>query len=212
MPRPTPLIRSLTENSNWIKKKCTRCGHNFWVLPSKVDVVNFCAKDCRVRSPLIRLMAQIKKTKGGHWLWTGAVGSHGYGNIKDEAGKQWRAHRLSYTLFVGPIPDGLDVLHKRECVGHPNCCAPEHLYVGTVQDNTDDRVACDRQHDGRGEKCPTHKLKTEDVIWIRSVRWTVSAKEIAAKFNIDRNYVWHIWLNITWKHLPQCPPKPADNS
>lgn len=208
MKRPTPIIRSLVENPAWIKKQCARCDRDFWVLPSKSETVNFCAKDCRVRPVLDRLMEKIKKTKDGHWLWTGACGDHGYGNIKDGNGKQWRTHRLSYTLFVGPIPEGLDVLHKRACVGHLNCCAPEHLYVGTVQDNTDDRMACDRQHDRRGERCPTSFLKEEDIIKIRSMRWTHKAKQVAAIFKCSWRYVWQIWLNNVWKHLPPCLPKP----
>lgn len=207
--RPKPIIRSKTPVPNWVAKKCSRCGKTFWALPSKAGVLHFCSKDCRCPGVKERLIAGIEKING-HWLWIGACGNHGYGNIKDDQGNQWRTHRLAYTLFVGPIPNGLDVLHKRCCVGHPNCCAPDHLYVGTVQQNADDRVACGRQHDARGEKCPTHKLQTEQVNEIRTLRWTVRAQILADRFGVSKDYIWAIWLNITWKHLPQCPPKPVD--
>lgn len=211
MGRPTPLIRSLTEVPSWNKKQCTRCGRDFWVLPSKRDAVNFCAKDCRCPGVKERLMAKIQKTPDGHWLWMGACGDHGYGNIKDDNGNQWRTHRLSYTLFVEPIPEGLDVLHKPEiCVGHYNCCAPEHLYVGTDENNAGDRVADGRQDDRSGEKCPTHKLTTEQVIEIRSLRWTENASRLATRFGTTSKYIWVIWMGNTWAHLPPCPPRPAN--
>lgn len=144
MKRPTPIIRSLTENPAWIKKQCGRCGRDFWVLPSKSETLKFCAKDCRVRPALERLMEKITKTPDGHWLWTGALGDHGYGNIKDDEGKQWRVHRLSWTLHVGPIPDGMHVLHKQCCIGHTNCANPDHLYLGDDADNSRDRMECGR--------------------------------------------------------------------
>lgn len=65
------------------------------------------------------------------WEWTG--GKHGlYGRYGDEF-----AHRLSYRVFVNAIPKGLFICHKCD---NPLCVNPQHLYVGTHQDNMDDRM------------------------------------------------------------------------
>jgi hypothetical protein len=68
------------------------------------------------------------------WIWGGVRGTNGYGTIKKKS-KAIRAHRASYELFVGPIPDGMHVLHKCD---NPLCVNPEHLFVGTHIDNMRD--------------------------------------------------------------------------
>lgn len=55
----------------------------------------------------------------------------GYAHIKHH-GRQWFAHRLSYTLLVGPIPEGLTIHHR--CFT-PACCNPDHLDVVTNAEN-----------------------------------------------------------------------------
>lgn len=80
----------------------------------------------------------------GCWLWLGPFMYQGYGVTKI-GGRQWRAHRLSYTTMVGPIPDGMHVCHAcdvRECVN------PEHLWLGTNADNTTDRHLKGRSRGG----------------------------------------------------------------
>lgn len=153
-------------------------------------------------------MAQIYYAESGCWNFTGALNGDGYGAIKSN-GVQWRAHRLSWTLHHGEIPSKLDVLHK--CIGNRRCCNPEHLYLGTVRQNTDDRMAQGRQHDGRGEKCPTHKLTEIEVIKIRSMRWTHKPDIVAAEFHVSEGAIWGVWTHANWKHLPPSPPKPVDN-
>ena len=79
-----------------------------------------------------------KVHKGLHcWEWQAAKRDDGYGCIKI-AGKSVQAHRQSYTLTNGPIPDGMLVLHKCD---NRMCCNPDHLFLGTHQDNTDDMIA-----------------------------------------------------------------------
>src|SRR5207302_3908832 len=77
----------------------------------------------------------------GCWIWVGAESSDGYG-LTHVDGKEVRAHRLAWTLVRGPIPDGLSVCHRCDV---PPCVNPEHLFLGTAQDNTDDMVAKGRQ-------------------------------------------------------------------
>ncbi len=77
----------------------------------------------------------------GCWMWTGTMLEDGYGRIRDDAFQNVRAHRAAWSLFVGPIPEGLWVLHYCDV---PLCVNPSHLWLGTSQENT-----ADRQRKGR---------------------------------------------------------------
>ena len=80
------------------------------------------------------------------WLWTGYRMPRGYGNFQSRDPKIGRlAHRYAYAAFVGSIPDGMGVLHRCDT---PPCCRPDHLFLGTDQDNIDDKVAKGRQSRG----------------------------------------------------------------
>lgn len=79
----------------------------------------------------------VKPELGPCWLWTAFVKANGYGQFgigKAKGGAH--AHRFSFELHVGPIPDGLCVLHRCD-VRH--CVRPEHLFLGTQKDNANDR-------------------------------------------------------------------------
>ena len=92
-----------------------------------------------------RFWSQVRVV-GECWEWQGTLstkpnGTRGYGKI------QWRgvrgAHRLAYTLTHGPIPDGLLVMHRCD---NPPCVRPDHLMLGTVNENNADRDAKGRTH------------------------------------------------------------------
>ena len=83
----------------------------------------------------------------GCWLWTGRlvnrkVATETYGVIVI-ARKSVRAHRYSWELHNGPIPEGMQVLHKCDT---PRCVNPEHLFLGTNADNMADKYTKGRQH------------------------------------------------------------------
>lgn len=87
------------------------------------------------------------------WEWTASVRQGrdgGYGMFWVD-GKCWGAHRVSWTLHFGPIPDGLCVLHR--CDNRP-CQNPGHLFLGTKKDNNRDKSAKGRHHNQQKAHCP----------------------------------------------------------
>jgi len=102
----------------------------------------------------------------GCWVWIRSKNSDGYGNANYE-GKQWLAHRLSYTAFNGAIPDGMVVMHTCD---RPECVSPHHLKLGSLSDNVQDMIAkgraklmqrnvyCYKGHHKKGRRvCPECK-------------------------------------------------------
>ena len=87
-------------------------------------------------------MSHVDKIDGdGCWIWTGSrrgveVKNGHYGGFWKD-GKSVLAHRMSYELFVGPIPEGMFVLHKCDV---PLCVKPEHLWLGTQAQNMQDAI------------------------------------------------------------------------
>lgn len=82
----------------------------------------------------------IPEPNSGCWLWIGALRA-GYGNFWYK-GKNESAHRVSWLLHNGKIPDEKCVLHKCDM---PSCVNPDHLFIGTQRDNVIDAVSKGRQ-------------------------------------------------------------------
>lgn len=104
----------------------------------------------------------IKGTKNECWEWQGTRHVQGYGTI-GVRGKTLKAHRFSWELHNGEIPDDMEVCHKCD---NPPCVNPFHLFLGSHQDNIDDMVA--KRRNSWGERHPRAKLTIDDVIEIRS--------------------------------------------
>lgn len=68
------------------------------------------------------------------WKWTACTNEFGYG-LFNAQGRQQRAHRVSYKMHVGDIPDGLQICHHCD---NPPCTNPKHLFLGTQADNMQD--------------------------------------------------------------------------
>ena len=140
----------------------------------------------------------VRKGKAAQcWPWKGSVRGAGYGRIKHN-GKDRLAHRVSYEINRGPIPDGMLVCHHCD---NPSCVNPKHLFVGTQKENLADRNAKGRFHPVKGEQHGRSKL-TEDQVK-KIILDARPQREIAADFGIDRAMVSHIKRGHSWRHIPR---------
>lgn len=103
-------------------------------------------------------------TDFGCWEWSSSRFRQGYGQMKI-LGKSCYAHRIAYEAWVGPLPEGSVVRHKCD---NPPCINPDHLELGTYQDNSNDMWERGRGADQAGEKNPRSKLTVVQVREIRS--------------------------------------------
>lgn len=132
------------------------------------------------------------------WSWTGSLNAGGYGKTKVN-GQTVLAHRLSWLIHFGPIPDGAEVLHKCDC---RNCVNPEHLFLGDVQTNCADRVSKGRSNTARGTRLPQSRLTEHKVAQIRKLlHQGVVQTKIARDFNTTQKNISKIALYKSWKHV-----------
>ncbi|QZI78635.1 hypothetical protein 22664UKE3-2_060 [Escherichia phage vB_EcoP-22664UKE3-2] len=125
--------------------------------------------------------------------FTGHLDGEGYGRIM-VARVKYMAHRLSYSINKGPIPDGYVVRHKCD---NPSCINPEHLEVGTQADNIADKVSRGRQ--ARGSGAGRAILTEESVREIRSSPLKVS--ELSTLYGVSVVSIRNILRRKTWQHV-----------
>lgn len=128
-------------------------------------------------------------------VWTHNKNNDGYptlGQRREGVYKLQGAHRLAYKYFKGEIPEGLLIRHL---CNTKLCVNPDHLEVGTLQDNIDDEVKAGRHLGKRG-----HRLNLEQVAQIRElINQGLSNREIAKLFDVDRRNISLIKQNKIWK-------------
>lgn len=129
----------------------------------------------------------------GCWLWTGYVGSRGYGFIKQNYQTRL-AHRVSYELHIKKIPDGMLVCHRCDV---PSCVNPWHLFLGTSIDNNQDKANKGRCNPLHGGKHPMAKLTEEQAMAI--FHSTEQRNVLAERFGISPITVSDIRKGKRWK-------------
>jgi hypothetical protein len=188
--------------------KCD-CGNEKIALGEKL--INGKTRSCGcITSPPLeeaneKTRKKIKKqsyinTKTGCWEWQKYLNRCGYGQISYR-GNHARAHRISWIVFKGDIPEGLCVLHKCD---NPKCINPDHLFLGTRKDNNDDMRLKGRRNDvgAPGIRARHAKFNDEQILNIRTYENTWKNCEILGKqFDVSPNTIYRILKRETWKHL-----------
>lgn len=148
-----------------------------------------------------RFWSKVDKS-GECWLWTAATAGRGYGVIGETRTHMVYAHRLSYEMAFGAIPDGQWVLHRCDT---PRCVRPDHLFLGDVRDNVADMVEKGRSTKGRqrpelrGSSNHQSKLTDDDVRRIRSSE--LSASALAVHYGVSDTLIYQIRRRVAWRHV-----------
>ena len=144
--------------------------------------------------PVTSFLSKLDRS-GDCWLWTGKLTRWpiGYAPFRGTY-----AHRFSYELYYGPIPSGLQVLHKCD-VRH--CVRPDHLFLGTMVDNMRDRHRKGR--DAKGENAGNSKLTASDVVAIRRnyVPRVVSQRLLAARYGVSQRAIGNVLAHRTYTEI-----------
>lgn len=144
------------------------------------------------KTGIAKLIKFHEDTKGC-FVCTSHSTSKGYPLIYRN-GKKFTVHNFIYRECFGEVEKGLVVRHKCD---NPMCINPEHLEVGTRNDNIQDAVT--RNRNAKGINQGSHKLSDEIVIFIRGS--DKSAKELAKMFNVSITTIRLILKRSAWKHI-----------
>lgn len=127
--------------------------------------------------------------------WAGKLNSAGYGRF--QANKiQYRAHRFSWIISNGDIPDGLLVCHKCD---NPRCVNVDHLFLGTDLDNNLDKIKKGRANMPKGEMSHKARLTENKIKDIRNSN--ISSRKLALCYGVSHHAILCIKRRETWKHV-----------
>lgn len=194
---------------------CKHCRREFRVKASTLSRGGgkYCGKACEIASrhgrniPLAtRFWKHVEKTESC-WLWTASKNPNGYGQIR-HGDRPVLAHRVSWEIHNGPIPDGVEVCHNCPGGDNPACVNPSHLFLGDHADNMQDSVQKGRTN--RGERATYSKLTEIQVAEMRR-RYAIgdiSQSELANEYGISQSTVTEIIRGVIWSHsfTPQDAP------
>ncbi|MCC6716844.1 MAG: HNH endonuclease [Acetobacteraceae bacterium] len=150
----------------------------------------------------VRFWAKVdRRAPDECWEWRGGLKQNGYGQISadpeshERVGRKLYAHRVAFALAFGSIPDGLHVLHRCD---NPACVNPDHLFLGTHQQNMADMVA-KRRH-AHGDRQPKRKL---DQHRVRAIRWLAAHDPaphsiLAREFGVTAGNIFAIVRRRSW--------------
>lgn len=131
------------------------------------------------------------------WEWQRSRIPRGYGQIKRTGERrQWYAHRISYAIANGPIPEGLQVCHSCD---NPACVNPKHLFAGTSGDNHQDQKR--KQRHLYGERNAESILTEVQAREILALAGIVTQRELGIRYGVSQGTISRIVLGLRWAHL-----------
>lgn len=135
----------------------------------------------------------------GCWIWTGGTRPNArgdlYGRHWTDSGESTGAHRFSWLIHKGPIPDGLFVCHHCDT---PLCVNPDHLFIGTTKDNSIDMVSKGRQNKARGEeKIGRARLTNQQASEIR-LSTGLSNSQLARKYGVSATTISRVRNHVSY--------------
>lgn len=152
-------------------------------------------------------LAEHSITEEGCWEYNGYKNPLGYGEFKIYCAtstpkkRKFRASRVAYAFYNGVDPGELYVCHRCD---NPSCINPDHLFLGTPMDNTQDMIRKGRNASQCGESNNAAKISESIVIdVIAKIREGKNNKQIAAELPICHSMVSLIRLGKTWRHVLQ---------
>lgn len=151
----------------------------------------------------------------GCWLWGGALDSNGYGQLRRDGARAGvsQATALALMLYRGmAVPHGMVVCHHCD---NPPCVNPDHLFLGTHQDNCDDKHRKGRARFAKGADFARSAMTDDDVLNMRNARaFGEPLTALAHRYGITCSAAGHICVGRTWAHVggPRTNTRPARGS
>jgi hypothetical protein len=146
-----------------------------------------------------RFWSKVQKTDGC-WQWTAYIDALGYGRMSFK-GEHWKVHRFSWFLAHGRIPRSLDVLHTCD---NRSCVNPNHLFLGTQQDNIQDMIKKGRNKNPiprYGEKNNQARLTVKQVKEIRERYKYGNGYVLAREFGVSRMTITRTVQRQCWRNV-----------
>jgi len=143
--------------------------------------------------------ARVEKTDSC-WWWRGYVNNNGYGRLYVALKKKsMSAHKLSYVLAHGDVPEGMVIMHSCD---NRKCVNPEHLRVGTASDNQRDAMHKNRAYFSRikGDYHPRSDLSEISVARALLVKDALPVQDIANALGTSKSNIYKIVQKVSWPH------------
>jgi hypothetical protein len=179
---------------------CEMCSTVFRVPPSQVKAGRrFCSLRCHKSLLTPRSADDVfrfctPEPNSGCWFWNGKLDKNGYGQVDRPDLHTKSAHKLSWALHFGLVPDGLFVCHRCDC---PPCVNPDHLFLGTPHDNSIDAMNKDRV--AFGERHGRAKLTERDVIAIRQS--AEPQRSLADMYGVSNYLIYLVQKRLIWRRV-----------
>ncbi len=186
--------------------QCIRCKNYFSIDHSKSAGRKYCSQKCQWGTLEERFWDHVDVVYDltSCWNWTACVNEHGYGIIGVGGKSVDRASRVSWRIHNGEI-GGSKVFVCHHC-DNPLCVRPDHLFLGSAQDNSKDCASKGRNSGFskvyKGEEHGSSKLNEEKVRLIRSLKESgMRGSEIAPIIGVSRECVYHVINGKRWQHV-----------